>query len=223
VICEFTFDDGAYVLGALAPAERADFERHLPGCGNCRESVAGLAVLPGLLSRLDFASSMPSVSAPPNLLGRTLATMAIRRRAERRRRTLIAVAASVTALVLASGVGAGVHFLDGVNSPSTTLTAMLPVDDHSPVTAEVGLVATSSGTRVEMTCRYAEGYEGTWVLRLVVFPRWGGNGESIGSWTAVAGQELFLAAVTHYAPNEIARVELQRSDTTTMLTWINAS
>src|ERR1700738_1996068 len=47
--CEFTFDDGAYVLGALSPAERAAFERHLPGCASCRESVADLAVLPGLL------------------------------------------------------------------------------------------------------------------------------------------------------------------------------
>ncbi|MFD0784741.1 zf-HC2 domain-containing protein, partial [Micromonospora azadirachtae] len=45
--CEFTQDDGAYVLGALAPAERAAYERHLAGCADCREAVAELAVLPG--------------------------------------------------------------------------------------------------------------------------------------------------------------------------------
>ena len=43
------------MLGALAPAERADYERHLAGCAACRESVAELAVLPGLLGRLDPA------------------------------------------------------------------------------------------------------------------------------------------------------------------------
>ena len=53
--CEFAYDDGAYVLGALAPAERAAYERHLAGCASCREAVAEIAVLPGLLGRLDPA------------------------------------------------------------------------------------------------------------------------------------------------------------------------
>src|SRR5215831_16090276 len=56
--CEHMLDDGAYVLGALSPAERADFERHLSTCASCREAVANLAVLPGLLGRLDQASAV---------------------------------------------------------------------------------------------------------------------------------------------------------------------
>jgi len=43
--------------GALSPTERAEYERHLAGCQSCRESVAALAVLPGLLSRLDSAAA----------------------------------------------------------------------------------------------------------------------------------------------------------------------
>ena len=50
--CEFEINDGAYLLGAITPAQRAEFERHLAGCPQCRESVAQLAVLPGLLSWL---------------------------------------------------------------------------------------------------------------------------------------------------------------------------
>ena len=51
--CEHEHDDGAYVLGALSPAERAAYERHLATCSFCREAVADIAVLPGLLARLD--------------------------------------------------------------------------------------------------------------------------------------------------------------------------
>ena len=44
--------DAAYVLGALSPAERREFEEHLEACEACRRSVAELAPMPGLLARL---------------------------------------------------------------------------------------------------------------------------------------------------------------------------
>ena len=46
------FDDGAYVLGALSPAERHAFEEHVGDCGKCRDNLASLAGLPGLLARV---------------------------------------------------------------------------------------------------------------------------------------------------------------------------
>lgn len=45
--------DAAYVLAALSPAERREFETHLENCRRCRSAVAELTVLPGLLGRLD--------------------------------------------------------------------------------------------------------------------------------------------------------------------------
>jgi hypothetical protein len=48
---------GAYVLGALVPAEREAFEKHLADCVICRDEVAELAVLPGLLGRIDFETA----------------------------------------------------------------------------------------------------------------------------------------------------------------------
>jgi anti-sigma factor RsiW len=51
--CEFAMDDAAYVLGSLSPAERKEFESHLPGCETCSLAVRNLAGLPGLLGRLD--------------------------------------------------------------------------------------------------------------------------------------------------------------------------
>lgn len=55
--CPQTLEVGAYVLGALVPAERDAFERHLGECAICREEVADLAVLPGLLGRIDFETA----------------------------------------------------------------------------------------------------------------------------------------------------------------------
>ncbi|HKH08625.1 MAG TPA: zf-HC2 domain-containing protein, partial [Agromyces sp.] len=44
--------DSAYVLGALSPVERREYEEHVAGCDECRRSIAELAPIPGLLARL---------------------------------------------------------------------------------------------------------------------------------------------------------------------------
>lgn len=62
--CEYAHDDGAYVLGALSPAERGAFERHMADCVACREAVAEIAVLPGLLGRLDPVAARQLLGAP---------------------------------------------------------------------------------------------------------------------------------------------------------------
>jgi anti-sigma factor RsiW len=221
--CEFAFDDGAYVLGSLAPAERAAFERHLGGCAPCRKSVASLAVLPGLLRRLDSAAAVAvsqdrADTASPVLLPRLLAAAAASRARDRRRRRWSAVAAAVAAVFLAVLVGVGVHIAE-VDRPAVAMSAMQPAAERVPVTAEVGLATVAGGTMVEMTCRYASGYDGQWTLRLVVFPRTGGPAEQISTWTARSGQEITVEAMTHLTTDEIARVELRRADDRALLTW----
>jgi hypothetical protein len=49
---QWRFEDGVYLLGALSPAERHAFEGHLIYCARCRDNLAFLAVLPGLLARV---------------------------------------------------------------------------------------------------------------------------------------------------------------------------
>jgi hypothetical protein len=51
---EFALYDAAYVLGALSPADRRDFEDHLKVCATCAGSVGELAGLPGLMSRVSI-------------------------------------------------------------------------------------------------------------------------------------------------------------------------
>ena len=46
-----------YVLGAIEPADRSVVDRHLPGCADCRDELAGLAALPALLRRVSVAEA----------------------------------------------------------------------------------------------------------------------------------------------------------------------
>ena len=61
----FSLWDAAYVLGALSPAERREFEEHLAGCARCQRSVAELAGLPGLLAQVSPEDAAPTVRQRP--------------------------------------------------------------------------------------------------------------------------------------------------------------
>jgi hypothetical protein len=69
VKCPHAHDDGAYVLGALSPAERSAFEKHLATCAECRDAVAEVAVLPGLLGRLPADRVDPGAGPGVGLVG----------------------------------------------------------------------------------------------------------------------------------------------------------
>ena len=72
--CDFAHDDAAYVLGALSPAERLEFERHLESCDECAHSVRALAGMPGLLDLADARvledppvdTPLPTTLLPPS-------------------------------------------------------------------------------------------------------------------------------------------------------------
>jgi hypothetical protein len=218
--CLYPFDDGPYVLGALSPAERAEYERHLAACSPCRESVAALAVLPGLLSRLDPATVAPQpITAPPTLLPRILALIASRRRAKRLRRRWLTIAACVVAVLLAGGVGVGVRAAEHTQPP-VLLTAMRPVADNIQMDARVGLTRDTNGTWVSMQCVYNSRWGDNWTMQLVVYPRTAGQGELLASWSAESDQDWQMRKFTHLTPEQIGRIEIQRSDGWTLAIWM---
>jgi len=234
--CPNALDDGAYVLGALTPADRAGFESHLGNCPICRESVASLAVLPGLLGRLGgdvptFLNLDGSETVSPALLPRILAAASGERRRARRIRRFRATAALLAAACMAALVGFGVHLIDqrGDGTPvivqptnQLTFTAMQPLGTNLNVTGQVGLADTAAGTRVEMHCQYAVHNDGMehrpWPVFLVVVPLVG-DPEQIGVWMAEGGQSLEVTGMTRYHPDAIASVELRRRDGEALLRW----
>jgi anti-sigma-K factor RskA len=96
-------DLGGYVLGALEPAERADFEEHLAGCERCQAEVAELRGLPELLEQ-----AAPPVEVPPWLRERTFAAVERAAAHQRRRRRLrLALTAAAACLVLVVAFAGG--------------------------------------------------------------------------------------------------------------------
>ncbi|RKN48396.1 zf-HC2 domain-containing protein [Micromonospora endolithica] len=223
--CEFAYDDGAYVLGALAPAERAAYERHLAGCPDCRQAVAEIAVLPGLLGRLDpagleqFLPSPAEADRVPALLDAARERRRRERSATRRQYALTSLVAAALALIVGFGTAALLPRPAAVPPGSDIrMVAMRPVAGEVPVHAEVGLHDTRWGTEVRMRCGYdaTAGHGRAYTFRLVAHGPDGAT-EQIGSWLAAPGDDLRISGATRFTRGELVRLELLRSDNTPVL------
>jgi len=90
-----------YALGALDPAERAEFERHLETCASCRAEVQSFHEVTGLL-----AQSVTPAAPPPALRERVLRTARqVRPLMSRRRGILPWAAAAAVVLAILGGFG----------------------------------------------------------------------------------------------------------------------
>ena len=223
--CQYAHDDAAYVLGALSPGERLEFEKHLATCEDCTRSVQELAGLPGLLGRVDarVLEDPPADEPVPHTLLPALSREVVRRR---RRRTIVAagVAAAVVAVL---GVGApmvvneigddgGTPAAAPNTAPSDVVTRpMAPVGDV-PVEASLGLEQVKWGTRLLLTCTYepeSVAYDLPPAVDYTLFVRTrGGATEQVGSWRSAGGTTMHLAAATAADRAEIASVEVRTAD-----------
>jgi hypothetical protein len=234
MMCPQTVDAGVYVLGALAPADRAQYERHLAGCAECREEVADLAVLPGLLGRLDAPTAAsidaPTTTAPPGLLDSVLRAAGTERgRSVRRRRWQLA-GAGLAAACLAVLATIGVSVMNNhpapvpVAAPTPVVAQMQPIGEDVPVVGLLGYGPWNGGTQTEikMLCLYdtSSPYAHPWTVHLVVYPRGGGAPMSLAAWGVKPGQDA--APSTTYAPippGNIDRIELVRADGERLLVY----
>lgn len=246
--CDYAHDDGAYVLGALSPTERSSYERHLATCPACREAVAEIAVLPGLLGRLDPATALQLLADDPvdematerpwpvvnrgeigearvlTLVDRAEKTRRRERRGRRLRYASVALAAACAALIVAVGVGTlrGTGDSGGILDPGTTtqvaMAQMTPVDADVPVEAAIGLERKSWGTEITMDCAYEENAGEAWRLHLIAYGP-DKETEQVGSWVAAPGKPVHFKGVTRFAGDQLVRLELTRADGTTMLVY----
>ena len=220
--CELAHLDGAYVLGALAPEERLEFERHLRGCKDCARSVQQLAGLPGLLSQVsvEVLESAPVDEPVPDTLLPALVREV--RRGRRRRRWLTGLAAAAAVVVVGGASAAVVTMNDGDGAPVAVPTASASAREMTPVGADgvtgwLSMTSVPWGTRLELTCTYqapAEGYyqhAGPPTYELVVRTRDGGV-EQVASWRGLPGRALTITGATAAAVEDIVSVQVRAAD-----------
>jgi Putative zinc-finger len=223
--CRFDHDDGPYVLGALSPAERVSFERHLSTCPDCSRSVREMAGLPGLLARVpaDLLDLPPADEPVPA----TLLPRLVREAREghlRRRWVGAAAAAAVLAAVATGSLALSGVFDDeagpgpGVSAPAGTGTALRPVGD-AQMTAKIAMTSVPWGTRLDLICTYeANQWESTRRYELVVRTR-GGRVEQVATWQPLPGRTMSLEAATAIDEQQIRSVEIRAAGGQVLL-WL---
>jgi hypothetical protein len=228
--------DAAYVLGALSPAERREFEEHLASCPSCQAAVSELAALPGLLAQLspDDAAMLsmadetlaesaetPALSAaqsdvieqgpPPSLLPKM-----IKKVRTRRRRMVAAIAGIAAAVLLVIGslaVAAGLLPLRPDSPERVAFSQVVP----SAMIAVADVIPGQNGTEIKVECQYGEVNEptpgaGHETYSIVVVDR-SGNASEIKEWPATPNKLMRPSGTTPLRVSEIADLEIRETDT----------
>jgi predicted anti-sigma-YlaC factor YlaD len=196
---------GVYVLGAAEPAERALVRMHLAWCRDCREELAALAGLPGLLRRVPaaeadkvFSTEAERGSQADPLSAATLPRLLARTARTRRTRRWLALAATAVAVVLAAGGGVTVGDMTAARAvppPGPAASAWKTVSARSDValaSATVAYAPAAWGTNLKV--RVIGVAPGTVCLLWVTGT--GGQKHVAGGWTMVFGQYGWIPAST---------------------------
>jgi Putative zinc-finger len=204
---EATHALGTYLVGALDPRERADVEAHLAHCPACRDELAGLAGLPGLMSRL---TTEEVLAGPPPvddaLLERLLRSAARDRKVARQRRWLTAVAA---VFVLLAGSVGGVTAYRAVTAPQVHTVAA----SSGPVHMSVKMATMSTGTSMTL---WLSGVPSGEHCRLIAVSDTGQR-ETAGSWEATYSGNAVIKGTTSFGYQHINKLVIETFDGTELV------
>lgn len=205
--CRFALDDAAYVLGALPPQERTEYEEHLPGCADCSRAVQEVAGLPGLLSKVALPDVVVPVPDPPDSLLPSLLDTVQRRR---RRRGIAVAALGVAAAFLAVlALVGGLAGRTATQTPPAAAASQLQPVGTVPIRASARLAPLPWGTAVALSCTYPGGYgAGGQTYSLVAIDH-SGAVQHLASWDVAPGGEANVTATSTWTPEQIATLEIR--------------
>jgi Putative zinc-finger len=233
--CPYRFDVAVYALGALDPAEREAFERHLPGCDACTRALAEVAGLPGLLAH---APQPGSVTGNPDTTGATEATEGadaagarpaldgVLRRVRRRRRVGRLLAACGVVVGLLGGLGVAAVSGRSTDAPVAAAPGaapvareiVLPSTPGSQSSGSAGLTTRPWGSQVVLACVYhgaprpAPPADAPRTIYLLVVRGPDGGEQQIARWSPPPGQDVVVTAATDLLPDRIAGLEVRTAD-----------
>jgi hypothetical protein len=232
--------DAAYVLGALSPADRREFEEHLASCPQCQTAVSELAAIPGLLAQVSPADAAMLSMAVDNEIGHgepaaaddaeaeliepgppaSLLPKMIKKARSRQRRMVAAVAGIAAAVLLVIGGVAIATGLLPLRPESPERVAFSPVVP-SGITAVADVIPGKDGTQIKVECVYAEVNDprpggGHDTYSVFVVDR-GGNASEIKEWPATPNKQMRPSGTTPLKPSEIADLEIRETDTNEVL------
>jgi hypothetical protein len=197
VSCFQTTSLGAYLLGALDPAERSVFERHLNTCQVCREELIRLAPLPGLLGQVTLADLEQPFDDPDPYDNQPLPPLAVVRPApepepKKPRRALVLVGAGLVLVLLVLGGMFLPRVVEGGAvraEPTPTSTAPPPptwsaMDGRTGVGASAAMVSHGWGTELRLKLTDVEPG-----LRCMVVLYAKTGTKEIGGWWGTGGTE----------------------------------
>jgi hypothetical protein len=232
--------DAAYMLGALSPADRREYEEHLASCPTCQAAVSELAAIPGLLAQVSPAdAAMLSMAVdnnpghdetaptsatetklieagpPPSLLPKM-----IKKARTRRRKMVAAVAGIAAAAVLVIGgvvVGTGLIPLRPESPQRVAFYQVVP----SAINANADVIPGKEGTQINVDCVYAEVNDprpggGHDEYSIFVVDR-SGHSEVIKEWPATPNKLMRPSGMTPLRLSQIADLEIRESDTNEVL------
>jgi hypothetical protein len=209
----------------------------MSNCVDCHAEVNELAVLPGLLGRLDEPAvarvaerlNEPAMSRTPNDATNLIPKVLARVHRQRRTRRLAALVGALAVACLALVAGFTMpHSPSGRATITTNAAAhtMHLVNDSVPISAQVSMWAVDGGTALSLKCTYENSDYGPThpaqsSFQLYVYSRNGAAPQQIGTWKAIPGETLTVPAQTAWPMSNVARVVLRSSDGTPLLEYVN--
>lgn len=202
---------GAYVLGALDPAERTAFEEHLAGCDRCRGDVQAFAPLPGLLAKVDaegLEAAGTSTAVDDAAAARVTRLASDRAHVERAamRRSLRRWRVTAAAAATAAAVAVGTLVLPGrAPEPGRDLQVTAAAAD---TTGSVAVAERGWGTHVEVDVTGLPARE-RYLLRAVAAD---GSEQTAATWGATPRGRALLTGATAIQLADLDRLVITSDD-----------